>query len=140
MEAALEAAFALSTGGAPPEVALVSDGAFDLPENRDFRERGVRFIQVGSRQDNAGITRIAARESPAAPGTVDILLSVLNAGRAAWEREIVVSGDGVMLSRFAMTLAPEKRKPRPYRFPRDTPRWSARSMGETPFPRTTRPA
>jgi len=110
MEAALEAAFALSTGGAPPEVALVSDGAFDLPENRDFRERGVRFIQVGSRQDNAGITRIAARESPAAPGTVDILLSVLNAGRAAWEREIVVSGDGVMLSRFAMTLAAGEEK------------------------------
>jgi Aerotolerance regulator N-terminal len=81
---------------------LVTDGAADSLDARDFS----RVIRVGETRRNVGLLRLAARRSLEDRDRIDVELQARNGGDATEERVVVLAGDGGVIARSTLRLAP----------------------------------
>jgi len=82
-------------------VAVISDGAFTVPDTGDFRAP-IRFIRVGERGDNLGITAAATRRT--ASGS-ELFIRTQNFGPIARKTLLSIFDGDTLLEARALTIA-----------------------------------
>ncbi len=82
-------------------VAVISDGAFTVPDTGDFRAP-IRFIRVGERGDNLGITAAATRRT--ASGS-ELFIRTQNFGPIARKTLLSLFDGDTLLEARALTIA-----------------------------------
>ena len=82
-------------------VAVISDGAFTVPDTGDFRAP-IRFIRVGERGDNLGITAAATRRT-ASGG--ELFIRTQNFGPIARKTLLSIFDGDTLLEARALTIA-----------------------------------
>ncbi len=99
---ALALASALAAREADSEVAIISDGQVQVPEQTQIPAT-VRFFPVGTRADNVAISAFVLQP---APGGQKLFTRVTNYGPAAVTRRLIVELDGQLFNAYDLTLAP----------------------------------
>ena len=99
---ALALATALAAREADSEVAIISDGEVDVPEQTQIPAT-VRFFPVGTRADNAAISSFVLEP---APGGQRLFARVTNYGPSAVTRRLIVELDGQLSNAYDLTLQP----------------------------------
>jgi hypothetical protein len=101
-----------------PEIVVVSDGA--LGEARDgagsihLGDAQLRFVPVGKRGRNVGITEFSVRRYPFDRDRYEVLLELYNAAQEPLEVELDLVGDGNLVDMTKLRLKPGERLPRFY--------------------------
>ena len=99
---ALALASALAAREADSEVAIISDGQVQVPDQAEVPAT-VRFFPIGTRADNAGISAFVLQ--PVAGGQ-RLFVQATNYGPSAVTRRLVVRLDGVLFNAYDLTINP----------------------------------
>ncbi|MEA2725389.1 MAG: hypothetical protein QOH59_3160 [Gemmatimonadales bacterium] len=99
---ALALASALAAREVDSEVAIISDGQVQVPDQAEVPAT-VRFFPIGTRADNAGISAFVLQ--PVAGGQ-RLFVQATNYGPAAISRRLVVRLDGALFNAYDLALDP----------------------------------
>ncbi|HZG69703.1 MAG TPA: VWA domain-containing protein, partial [Herpetosiphonaceae bacterium] len=99
---ALALASALAAREVDSEVAIISDGQVQVPDQAEVPAT-VRFFPIGTRADNAGISAFVLQ--PVAGGQ-RLFVQATNYGPSAVTRRLVVRLDGVLFNAYDLTINP----------------------------------
>ena len=92
-------------GQEPSGLVLISDAAFDVPQNVSLRTRRLELIPVGKRQDNVGIVSLRYRRNYERPEKVSLFVQVENFGPQPVRSDISIYVDGVLQKVETVELA-----------------------------------
>ncbi len=101
-----------------PEIVIISDGHFPIPDDPALRSSlanvDVKYVAVGSAGANVGITQFSVRRYPLDKARYEVMLEVTNASSTPADVELRLLGDGIVVDITKLRLAANERLPRFY--------------------------
>jgi hypothetical protein len=107
LNAALDLTADLMLPSMRDEVVVITDGA--VAANPSVVERvgaSIELVSLSGGNDNVAITDIATKASPSNPGEQQLYVRIANFGAAPVTAPVVISADGIELSRADVTIDP----------------------------------
>lgn len=107
---ALRVALALFPQSRPVQIHVLTDGAVDVGEAPELRDPRIRWVAVGRRGHNVGITGLALRKAYYGVYEHQAFLSLVNFSPVSLTFPLRVSIDGRPVSEQAITLDPQVKR------------------------------
>jgi Ca-activated chloride channel homolog len=107
---AVHTARALVATDATAEIHVFTDGAFTLPNNPDTSDPRVRWVGVGQRSRNVGITNLSVRRSYFGAQDYQAYVSLVNYTPQAQTFAFTLEVDGRAIAERPLTLEPSVRR------------------------------
>ncbi len=92
------------------EIHVFTDGAVTLPSSPEMTDPRVRWVGVGRRSQNVGITNLSIRKAYTGPFEHQAFLSLVNYTPVAQEFSFSLAIDGKTLAERSLTLEPNVRR------------------------------
>jgi hypothetical protein len=100
------------------EIVVVSDGALGDAEDAagavHLGDAKLRYVPIGKRGKNVGITQFSVRRYPLDRSRYEVMLELTNTGPDAEDVELQLLGDGALVDVTRLRLQPGERLPRFY--------------------------
>ncbi len=110
LQEAIRTAVSLFPQSRPIQIHALTDGAFDAGQAPEFRDPRVRWVAVGQRGRNVGITGLTLRRTYYGVYEHQAFLSLVNFSQEPMAFPLKVSIDGRPVSEQAITLGPQVKR------------------------------